>query len=182
MKRRFLLMVAAPLCVAAAPPRSDVCMRVLLRAASFDRNLAARVGAEATLLIAYNSRDAESMETLRSNQAERARLSGIRLGGADLEIVEVDLRTMVSWQEEIDTHHPDAVLLLPGTDSWIPAIADDAVLSGYFTLGHGHQPVGVAISVSLGADARPVVTVDRGVAEASGMDLSSQLLRLAVVR
>ncbi len=182
MKRLFPLVVAVVLCLAGAPPRADVCMRVLLRAASFDRNLSDRVGAEATLLIAYNSRDAESMETLRSNQAERARLSGMRLGGADLKIVEVDLRTMVSWDEEIESHHPDAVLVLPGTDSWIPAIAEDAVRSGYFTLGHGHEPHGVAISVSLGADARPVVTVDRGVAEATGMDLSSQLLRLAVVR
>lgn len=182
MTRTIPLLLAAVLCLAAAPPNADVCMRVLLRAASFDRNLTNRVGAEATLLIAYNSRDSESMETLRSNQEERARISGIRMGGADLEIVEVDLRTMTSWEEQVDRHQPDAVLVLPGTEDWIPAIAAEAVSSGYFTLGHGHNLHGVAISVSLGADARPVVTVDRSVAEATGMDLSSQLLRLAVVR
>lgn len=182
MRRLLPLVVAVLCCLAAAPPRADVCMRVLLRAASFDRNLSDRVGTEATLLIAYNSRDTESMETLRSNQAERARLSGIRLGGADLKIVEVDLRHMTSWAEQVQTHQPDAVLLLPGTDSWIPAIAADAARSGYFTMGHGHETSGVAISVSLGADARPVVTVDRSAAEATGMDLSSQLLRLAVLR
>jgi hypothetical protein len=79
-------------------------------------------------------------------------------------------------------YHPDAVVLLPGTGPWIPTIADDAVRSGFFTLGHGIDFEGLAISVSLGVDGRPVVTVDRSAAKACGMDLSSQLLRLAVVR
>lgn len=169
-------------CSASTPPRADVCMRVLLRAVSFDRNLAERVGSDATLLVAYNSRDAESMTTLMSNQAERARLAGFRLAGVELRIVEVDLRSMSSWDDVVAEHRPDAVLLLPGTAEWAPAIVADAPVSGFITLGHSHDTEGVAISVSLGSDGRPNVRVDRSAAESIGMDLSSQLLALADVR
>lgn len=181
MRRLAGAILVLGLCVGAAPPRTDVCTRVLLRALSFDRNLERRVGDEAVLLVAYNSRDEASMRALQLSQAERARLLGTRLGGADLRIHEVDLRTMEEWATVVDETRPDAVMLLPGTGAWTSAIADSAP-GNYVTLGHGHDTSGVAISVSLGADDRPSITVDRSLAAQFGMDLSSQLLRLAVVR
>ena len=182
MRRILLLLGTALLCSAANVERTDVCLRVLLRALSFDRNLSERVGNEATLLIVYNSRDSESVSTLEMNRAERARLAGYRLGGVDLRIVDVDLRLMTAWPDVVQEHNPDAVLLLPGTDAWSESIATDASSSGFVVLGHGYSADGMAISVSLGEDGRPVVLVDRAVAVDVGMDLSSQLLRLAVLR
>ena len=138
---RLFLVLTALLCTAATPVNSDVCIRVLLRALSFDRNLEQRVGHEAVLMVAYNSRDAHSMEALDVSRAERARLADTRLGGAVIRIVEVDLRAMDDWSLVVIEHDPDAVILLPGTQPWTESIAwmPDA---RYITLGQGWDAEG----------------------------------------
>jgi hypothetical protein len=162
----------------ALPVESQV--PLLLKILSFDRNLESRAGGEIVIGVMHQTRFRRSLE------ARRAFEQALALGGR-AEVKNIPVRAVPlcaddgsDWAARARNEAVDAVYLAPMRAMDLRGILSECRAQRWITCTGVPEYVDAGCAIGVGLqDDRAQVLVNRSSAGAEGMDLSSQLLKLA---
>jgi len=155
---------------------------LLLRTLAYDRNLAARAGAEATVLVLFKPGDAAStaakdaMLTALATAAEKVKVAGLPVRALSRPLGRDSLHLALGEAGAV------ALYLCPGLEDASAEVAAATRATHVLSFAGSRASVEAGISIGfVGRDGKAVVMVNLPAAKAEGADLDSGLLRVAEV-
>lgn len=164
---------------ARASPADDEA-KILLRAISFDRGLAARAGAEVVISVVYDARTSGGERERDGRVLAFRKLSDRTIVGLPMKVVWSDCSPSRPMDEAL--RGVDIVYLTSGAKDCVRAVTAVTRKLRIASLASGRALVeqGVTIGVTI-ENARPKLLVNLKASKAEGLDLASQMLQLAEV-
>jgi hypothetical protein len=154
--------------------------KILLRALSFDRALAARAGTEVVISVVYDAR-ASNGEGERDGRVHAFRkLAGRTIAGLPMRVISSDCSPPSRMDEAL--RGVDIVYLARGAKACVRAVTAATRKLRIASLASERALVeqGVTIGVTI-ENARPRLLVNLKASKAEGLDLTAQMLQLAEV-
>lgn len=170
-------------CVVVGPARAspaDDEARILLRAISFDRGLAARAGAEVVISVVYDARSSGAEREREGRVMAFRKLSDRTIAGLPMKVIWVDCSSSRPIDEAL--RGVDIVYLTGGAGDCLRSVtaATRKLRIASLASGRAHVEQGVTLGVTI-ENARPRLLINLKASKAEGLDLSSQMLQLAEV-
>lgn len=164
---------------ARASPADDEA-KILLRAISFDRALAARAGAEVVVSVVYDARSSGADRERDEHVLAFRKLSDRTIVGLPMKVSWVDCSSSRPMEEAL--LGVDIVYLTGGASDCVRSVtaATRKLRIASLASGRAHVEQGVTLGVTI-ENARPRLLVNLKASKAEGLDLSSQMLQLAEV-
>lgn len=150
------------------------------RLAAFDRNFAARAGAQAKVSCHHRAKDAGSASV--TNAVAKATAALPDIGGLKPDVTVAELGDLAKLAARCSAEHLAILYFGPGTEAEMPQLAQ--VLSGVDVLSVGgsglHAERGAVVGFDV-EEGRPRIVVNLRSARAQKVSLRSELLKLARV-
>lgn len=168
---------------AASAKRHEVAIALHLKVLSYDRNLKARGGDKLVVGVMYKTGVSRSEKAMRQIVASLVRTSKkTTVQGLKVTVVRVPYDSDATLLDRIDKSGATAIILSPGLESWATAITRITNGRRVPTLSFSREFALRGASVSVVAKGRtPAIVVNLKASRTAGMQLSSQVLRLAEV-
>lgn len=154
--------------------------RILLRAISFDRALAARAGAEVVISVVYDGRTSGGERERDGRVLAFRKLADRTIAGLPMKVTWFDCSPSRPMDEAL--RGVDIVYLTSGAKECVRSVTAVTRRLRIASLASERALVeqGVTIGVTMGG-ARPKLLVNLKASKAEGLDLASQMLQLAEV-
>jgi hypothetical protein len=179
-----LLLLLAPLAAAESemPVPLDIQIPLLMRVLSADRRLRERIGTELILAVVYQRTYRESRQAMVELVEVIQRMALTPVPGLPVSIVEIPLEDVDDIRAELSRQKADLCYLAPlravDLDGLISAANDSRAVT--CTGVPAYVERGVTVGISTKGD-HPQILVNLSAAKAGGVDLPSQVLKLAQV-
>jgi hypothetical protein len=177
------LAALAMLAATAAEARADTVdaeAKILLRAASFDRSLGGRAGADVVITVVYDGRAPGSQRERDSRVQSFRKLADRTIAGLPMKVTSLDCAQVSALAESLRA--ADIVYLTAGGRQCVRAVtaATRKLRIASLTSGRALVEQGITIGVSM-EGSRPKLLVNLVASREEGLNLAAQMLQLAEV-
>lgn len=152
------------------------------RILAFDRNFPERSGDALVVGILHQRRHRPSLNAMNEVLAAAENVTTRLLGAEDIRLVPMEFTTLNEMDRFLEREGIDVLYLAPLRSTDLTAISEHATQARVITLTGIREYVELGVAVGLGIrGGRPEIVINLPVCRDQGMDLSSELLKLATV-